>query len=396
MGAIPRYTVKKSKIQLAIEICLWAGKVPLIIGSPAVGKSATVHYIAKQDNALLVDIRLAGFQESDINGIPQFVPVFNIIKDGQKVKVGDRTVFTPLDIFKFKQLDTEEDALLKVDEKGEPILNAKGEKQYYDYIYYFLDEYTSAAEEVVAATYSLILDRKIGQYDLLDCCQLILAGNKVTDNAIANDITTAIMSRVVLLEYEPNFNEWCEHFAYENIDYRIIAYLNFRAKSFYNFEGLPNVQFAAPRTWDTCSGIMQEIEQRQISLTDDVSNDLLKGCVGKVADDFILFTKHYLELPSAKEIYDNPSSIQLPSSNDMSKRYALSTLIASVVINNFKSLNKNDEKTKQIMQLVQDLGNEAASVVLKNIIVVVKTAFSNRIIFDVYRKMVKDSDVEVI
>jgi hypothetical protein len=61
----------------------------------------------------------------------------------------------------------------------------------------FLDELNASAPEVQKAFYSLILDRRIGAYELPAGSVVIGAGNRATDNALARPMASALINRLV-------------------------------------------------------------------------------------------------------------------------------------------------------------------------------------------------------
>ena len=61
----------------------------------------------------------------------------------------------------------------------------------------FLDELNASSPEVQKAFYSLILDRRIGSYELPKGSIVIGAGNRAVDNALARPMASALVNRMV-------------------------------------------------------------------------------------------------------------------------------------------------------------------------------------------------------
>ena len=53
-----------------VRDCLLAGLVPMLRGSPGIGKSAAIHAVAAEQELLVIDARFAGYDPTDINGFP--------------------------------------------------------------------------------------------------------------------------------------------------------------------------------------------------------------------------------------------------------------------------------------------------------------------------------------
>ena len=72
----------------------------------------------------------------------------------------------------------------------------------------FLDELNASTAEVQKAFYSLILDRRIGEYELPLGSVVIGAGNRATDNALARPMASALVNRLVHLHLRASADDW--------------------------------------------------------------------------------------------------------------------------------------------------------------------------------------------
>lgn len=117
----------------------------MLWGPPGVGKSQMVAQVAERHNAPLIDIRLSQMEPSDLRGIPFRVE---------------------------EHVEWAVPAMLPNAKRhgGSGIL--------------FLDEITSAPPSVSAAAYQLILDRKLGEYEVPDGWAIIAAGNRQGDRGV--------------------------------------------------------------------------------------------------------------------------------------------------------------------------------------------------------------------
>lgn len=78
-------TVNADEAVKHITMCFQLGLVPMLKGSPGIGKSDIYKQIANKYNLKLIDIRLSQCDSTDLNGFP----VLN----------GDKAKYKPLDIF---------------------------------------------------------------------------------------------------------------------------------------------------------------------------------------------------------------------------------------------------------------------------------------------------------
>lgn len=78
----------------------------------------------------------------------------------------------------------------------------------------FLDELNACSQEVQKAFYSLIYERRVGEYHLPEGSIVIGAGNRASDNAIVKTMSSALLNRMFHVQLKPEVHEWLE-WAYE-------------------------------------------------------------------------------------------------------------------------------------------------------------------------------------
>lgn len=305
-----------------VDIAINAGETPFLLGSPGIGKSAFMREVARMNNLLFIDVRLAGMDQTDIGGIPNFIDV----TDASGNVVGKRTSYIPNDMFPLKGMGDEK-RLLKWNKDGSAKIDpGTGKQDFYDGFLICLDELTSADEAVQAASYQLILDRQVGQHKLLDNVVLVACGNKATDGAIAGKLGTALQSRVITVEVAVHHKSWMAWASKVGINQMILDYLAWKPNFLHDFD--PNVDqltFPCPRTWEKLSNIMN----LEGSYTDDV-HTLALGTIGKVAAEFKAFVAYYAKLPDIKKILADPSKADLPT--EVGQVYALTGVISQAMV----------------------------------------------------------------
>lgn len=293
--------VKVSQAVNMISAYLKAKLVPMLCGSPGIGKSQIYQQVADAYNLKLIDIRLSQCDVTDLNGFPQ-------IK-------GNKAGYVPMDTFPIE---------------GDPL-----PKDYSGWLILF-DEINSAPPMLQAASYKIILDRMIGTYKLHTHVALCAAGNLETDNAIVQPMSTALQSRLVHLELVVDVKEWLDWSAINHIDHRITSYINFKPGNLYTFSpDHSDKTYACPRTW--------EFANRVLEIMDIDSPDLLPMLAGTVSEgvarEFIGFTKIYKDLPTIPQIVASPNTIKVPA--EPSILFALTGSIShNANKDNFESLMK--------------------------------------------------------
>lgn len=282
--------VKPSQVVSMITKALRVHLVPMLTGSPGEGKSALIKDVAHALNLKVIDVRLAQCDPTDLLGFPSINEVTK--------KAG----YMPMDTFPIE---------------GDPLPEG-----YTGWLIFF-DEAPSAPESVIAAAYKIVLDKMIGQHRLHKNVAIVMAGNLETDNAIVNQMGTAMQSRLIHLQMGQDYQEWVSWAMDNGIDHRITDFIKFKPASLYAFKpDHTDDTFGCPRTWEFASSILK------VSPVDDPDTlPLLAGTVSEgLAYEFITFCKIYETLHKMEDILKNPTTISVPK--EPSVLYALTGSIS--------------------------------------------------------------------
>jgi hypothetical protein len=299
----------------------------MLVGSPGIGKSDIVKLVAKKHNLKLIDVRLAQSDPTDLNGFP------TLQSDGQRMDYAPPTTF-PLE--KLDQIPEGHDGWLL-----------------------FLDEINAAPPSIQAAAYKLVLDRQIGAHNLHKRVAIVCAGNKSTDKAIVNRLSTAMQSRMIHLNLMVDPEAWLDWANASDIDHRVISFIKFRPELLDTF--------ASPRTWEFLSKIISD----KIKFT-KTDHAVLTGTVGEgPATEFRAFCEVYKDLPNIEDMIENPTTVTIP--NEPGHQYAMTTLI---------SHHANDDTIEPLMIVIKKLPIEFQVVVLKDIYSIAPELKQNPIIQD--------------
>jgi MoxR-like ATPase len=93
----------------------------------------------------------------------------------------------------------------------------------------FLDELNACSHEVQKAFYSLIHDRRIGDYHLPPGSIVIGAGNRAQDSAIVKPMSSALINRMVHVHLRVSFREWLERAEINSIHPLVLDYIRLRS-----------------------------------------------------------------------------------------------------------------------------------------------------------------------
>ncbi|QPG06938.1 ATP-binding protein [Salinimonas marina] len=305
--------VKPSVATEYLVDALKARLVPMIHGSPGIGKSDIVLQVARQFNLQVIDLRLSQCDPTDLNGFPTIT--------------GERAGYKPMDTFPLE---------------GDELPEGK------DGWLLFLDEMNSAPTSVQAAAYKITLDKAVGNKKLHPNVAIICAGNLETDGAIVNRLSTATQSRLVHMELQPDSKDWIEWAQNNDIDYRITSYIGFRPKNLHLFDpDHSDKTFACPRTWAFASRLIRNWDSIPYNRV-----NLLAGVIGEgPANEFYQFTKIFDRLPDINKIESSPTSAALP--DDPGTLYAMAGVLAENVCEaNVSALLKYTDRLPKEFQVI--------------------------------------------
>lgn len=271
-----------SEMKQLVKVAYRADRQPVMFwGEPGVGKSQGVAQAAGElrvelkDKAFgFIDLRLSHLELTDLHGFPYIV--------NGTLKFARPTMLPT---------------------KGAGIL--------------FLDEFVQASQSMMAGASQLILDRRIGEYELPAGWMVAAAGNRKSHHASVNSMPTHIANRFVHGSIEVSVDEWVAWALKAGVDVRIIAFIKWRPALLHMFD--PTVKgeaFASPRSWAFASNLLGA------GIPDALLLETMRGTVGEAAAaELTGFLKVYDKMPSIDAILLDPA--QAPLVSDPATLYAV-------------------------------------------------------------------------
>jgi AAA domain (dynein-related subfamily) len=281
-------TISPSRLKLAIKHSISHRRPLFIWGQPGIGKSDLVAEVARNENRPLIDIRLPLMEPTDIRGIPYLAEVKVYDKDGNLVR-DERDVPLTEKVFRWSNpsdLPTDDDSRALV----------------------FFDEMSAAPPSVQAATYQIILNRRIGNYQLPDNVAIIAAGNRVKDKGVAYNMPMPLANRFTHLTLEVDAEDWKEWAALNRIHKDVVGYISFQPGDLNSFNpSAEGYAFATPRSWYFTSELLQDRASdgtvTDTGLPNDVLGDMIKGTIGEgIGIKFITYRNQAANLPHARDV----------------------------------------------------------------------------------------------
>jgi MoxR-like ATPase len=140
----------------------------------------------------------------------------------------------------------------------------------------FLDELNACSHEVQKAFYSLIHERRIGEYHLPAGSVVIGAGNRAQDSAIVKPMSSALLNRMVHVHLQVSHRDWMAWARAQNIHPSVLTYLELRPDHLWSAPPKHEEPFSTPRSWHMLSDALHEYGE---TLPDEVLEVLAYGCL---------------------------------------------------------------------------------------------------------------------
>ena len=188
--------------------CLADAESVLLLSPPGVGKSDLVRQAAAEANLEVRSLLGTQIAPEDVSGVPKLI--------------GGRAVFCPPRL------------LLPSDDTPFCL---------------FLDELPAAPPEVQKAFYSLLLERRVGEYHLPRGTWVIAAGNRSEDRAQVRMLSSALVNRVFVLPIRVDRDEWQAWAEANGVRPEIRTFVKFVPQALQRPAPADPVPFSTPRAW---------------------------------------------------------------------------------------------------------------------------------------------------
>jgi len=146
----------------------------------------------------------------------------------------------------------------------------------------FFDEFNTAPTAVQNAAMRIVLEKKIGDYELPEGTLVVCAGNRLKDKATVNKLSSAMVNRALHYSVVPDFDDFKEYWMKKGLPEEVVAYLELDTKY---LSGEPDIErpYPSPRAWEMVGRLLQS----GINNVEDIA-----GIVGEeAAVRFVAFMK---------------------------------------------------------------------------------------------------------
>jgi hypothetical protein len=193
----------------------------LLLSAPGVGKSDVVRQAAADAGLECRSLLGTQIAPEDVSGIPRII--------------GERSVFCPPRVL--------------LPEDGRPFC-------------LFLDELPAAPPDIQKAFYSLLLERRVGEYPLPAGSWVVAAGNRSADRALVRSISSALVNRVLVTHIAVDRKEWLVWAKSCGVRSEILAFITYMPDSLMRPVPREPVPFSTPRAWHSLSRALDLVDAR--------------------------------------------------------------------------------------------------------------------------------------
>jgi MoxR-like ATPase len=220
--------------------CLSHEQSVLLLSPPGVGKSDVVRQAAEAEGLECKSLLGTQIAPEDVSGVPRII--------------GERSVFCP-------------PRVLLPENAGKFCL--------------FLDELPACAPDVQKAFYSLLLERRIGEYLLPAGTWVVSAGNRAEDKALVRTISSALVNRVLILNVRIDVPEWLAWAQVSKVRDEVVKFIEGNPEALLRPVPDKAVPFSTPRAWASLARALDLVGARG-QLTAGIVRAL---AVGRVSED---------------------------------------------------------------------------------------------------------------
>lgn len=322
------YPLLKDNVEKLAELERRSNFEDEAIASAAKAELQTLRSRLLDQEINFIDFRLSQIEPTDLRGIPVPEKVYQTLSGN--------------DLHEYQLKETQEYITKTAVVWAEPKLlqlpaNWKG--------VIIFDEINSAMPIVQAASYQLILDRRVGELKIPDGAFIVAAGNRDGDGGVTFPLATPLRDRMTHLEMTADFDDWLNGYAITHrVHPRVIGYLKNATRSFNTLskDDKSHSGGTSPRSWVRISDYEHEADRRGASVDRNTMKAIFSGRLSHaVALEYITFCENVRGLPETMSVLDGTTK-DMPADADVAQNYFITINLAYRIMDFHKRMNEAD------------------------------------------------------
>ncbi len=282
---IPEFLRVAKKLRIAL----------LLSGESGIGKTQEVTRWGIQNVENVKDVRLSQLDPVDLSGVP-------------RVDERGRTVFAPPAFLPDPEID------------GETGL-------------FILDEFGDGSQATIVAAQQLILERRLGSYELPHNWHIVAMMNKREHGGVNRGLSYALQDRFMHATVVMDAAELITHFISKGVDPMITSFLKRHSNLIHNRpDAGGSWAWPSPRSWERLAMI------RGTNPKDSIKFQLYASMVGEGASaEFIAHERVADQVPDPEDVIKKPKETKVPE--DPSAMYAIAVALSHwMTVDNMSSI----------------------------------------------------------
>ena len=168
----------------------------------------------------------------------------------------------------------------------------------------FLDELNACTQEVQKSFYSLIYERRVGEYHLPEGSVVIGAGNRSQDGAIVKTMSTALINRMFHVQLRVDVGQWITWAKRKGLHPYVIDYITQRPDHLFSEPPKTEEPFSTPRSWHMLSDALWRYEVGKKTVSQETLKVLTYACIGdRHGGMFLAYVKLLLNQHQLDDIF---------------------------------------------------------------------------------------------
>lgn len=194
----------------------------------------------------------------------------------------------------------------------------------------FVDEMGQGDQDVQKFLMQITRARKFNGYELPDGWHVVMATNRVGDNAGVQRTLDTLKDRISFWgQVESDAESWINWAMDNDVDPDVISFIKLEPESLSNYEKVKkHEKGASPRSVTE----LARLHSKNLTLSKRQRQAMYNGCVGDtVGESFSAFISLVANAPDIEEVLSSPETADVPSVNESNIRYAVASALTKFI-----------------------------------------------------------------